>query len=228
MSRAVTLPAPVYDTRAGCPAHHHDTYSAARKAGCVCPKAVTACRRYTKLQENGYLTSPFVDPAGTRRRVQALATMGWSAREVFRRVGWTGAPGHAMHGNRQIRRETAAAVARVYDELWNRPGPDVRVRAYAQRSGWAPPQAWDDDTIDDPQAQPYREGGEDPVDEVAIALVHAGTLAFGALTKAEQVELFRRYRHTDGRGSLCGRWNISTATFRRLERAAGVGQEQAA
>ena len=33
------------------------------------------------------------------------------------------------------------------------PGAE-RARSTAKRKGWAPPMAWDDDTIDDPQAKP--------------------------------------------------------------------------
>jgi hypothetical protein len=57
---------------------------------------------------------------------------------------------------------TAMAVAAAYDRLWNQDprqhgvtvGTYKKVRGVARAHGWAPPGAWDDDTIDDPTAHP--------------------------------------------------------------------------
>jgi hypothetical protein len=46
------------------------------------------------------------------------------------------------------------AIARVYDALWNQPGPSDKGRRRAAKLGYAPPVAWDDETIDDPAAVP--------------------------------------------------------------------------
>ena len=54
---------------------------------------------------------------------------------------------------------TATKVARLYEELWDQPGPSTRTRQRAERLKWAPPLAWDDGTgphgIDNPKARPY-------------------------------------------------------------------------
>ena len=74
-----------------------------------------------------------------------------------------------------MRRETHAAVCRLYDELWDKVpvGEDARERSAITRArqaamerGWVPPMHWDDSPgphyIDDPDAQPWRpEGGRD-------------------------------------------------------------------
>jgi len=56
----------------------------------------------------------------------------------------------------------ARAMRALYDELWQAdpadhgasPGGITRARRYAAERRWAPPQAWDDDTIDNPDAFP--------------------------------------------------------------------------
>lgn len=102
-----------------------------------------------------------VDATGTRRRVQALARLGWPARTVG---GLAGVP-HLASVIRQgaVGAGTAAKVRDVYDRLWDKPPPAgtlperramARVRNRAARLGWPAPLAWDDDTIDDPAAAP--------------------------------------------------------------------------
>ncbi|MGO5480449.1 hypothetical protein ACTQVS_09920, partial [Anaerovoracaceae bacterium HCP3S3_H6] len=51
----------------------------------------------------------------------------------------------------------AADVVAFYESVTRlSTGPQsTRVRNYAERQGWAPPAAWDDDTIDDPTATPH-------------------------------------------------------------------------
>jgi lambda repressor-like predicted transcriptional regulator len=99
----------------------------------------------------------YVDATGSRRRLQALAVVGWPTRAV---AGWLG---HADHSTvldvrsgrlRTVRRRTATAIADAYDAHWDEPGPSERTRRHAARSGWLPPMAWDDDLIDDPAHRP--------------------------------------------------------------------------
>lgn len=98
----------------------------------------------------------YIDATGTRRRLQALAVNGWPHRLLAAQLG-ADAKGTLTVQNgttRTVRRATAHAVAALYDELWDQPGPSRRSRTCALRNGWLPPLAWDDDTIDDPQATP--------------------------------------------------------------------------
>lgn len=96
-----------------------------------------------------------IDSIGARRRVHALAWMAWPAAEVAARAGTTVGslqstivPGHRISVALHMR------LAAVYDELSEIPGPSPRVAARARTRGFAPPAAWDDDTIDDPSASP--------------------------------------------------------------------------
>src|SRR5512146_272232 len=113
-------------------------------------------------------TAP-VDATGPRRRLQALATAGWSANRLADLLG-----AERTHVARVVRGEkrrvtaaTARAVRGLYDELWDRPPPEgdrwekvaaARTRNHARRSGWVPAGAWDDGPgphcIDDPAAKP--------------------------------------------------------------------------
>ncbi|WP_152185110.1 helix-turn-helix domain containing protein [Segeticoccus rhizosphaerae] len=108
----------------------------------------------------------FIDGTGTRRRLQALTAIGWSQSELGRRLGIERGNMYALiHGTRRthVTVATARKVAMLYDQLWNKP-PQPRekfakiaranaLRA-ARRNGWVGPLAWDDDTIDDPNATP--------------------------------------------------------------------------
>lgn len=106
-----------------------------------------------------------VDGTGTRRRLQALATLGWSINALARATSLDRqCLDNALHGRGQTMMGTRRAVAAIYEQLWNTPAPTStkgervaagRTRARARREDWAPPMAWDDETIDDPGATPF-------------------------------------------------------------------------
>lgn len=101
---------------------------------------------------------------GTRRRLQALMTLGWSQAELARRLDMR--PSNLaplLHGRRQTVSRTADLVIVLYGRMWNCMPPTTtssqragaaRSRGYADQHRWAPPMAWDDDDIDDPAAAP--------------------------------------------------------------------------
>ncbi|MEN3123249.1 hypothetical protein [Janibacter sp. LM] len=100
-----------------------------------------------------------IDGTGTRRRLQALVAIGWSMGELARRLDIRPSNiGATIHGHREVTVATATRARDLYDELWDTPAPPsgrhgsvpTRARAYADRMGWVPPLAWDDETIDDP------------------------------------------------------------------------------
>lgn len=100
--------------------------------------------------------SDLVDVTGTQRRLRALATQGWSPTDLGRRAGLNPKVLRAVRAaaTPRILAGTRDAVVTLYDELWDQRGPSTRTSAYAARAGWPPPLAWDDDTIDDPDATP--------------------------------------------------------------------------
>ncbi|MEV6035981.1 hypothetical protein AB0L65_32830 [Nonomuraea sp. NPDC052116] len=96
-----------------------------------------------------------INSTGTRRRVQALAWMGWPASEVARRAGTTANTLQTLIlPTRQISIALARRVAVVYDELCLTPGPSKIAAGKARSLGFVSPMAWDDDTIDDPDTRP--------------------------------------------------------------------------
>lgn len=104
-----------------------------------------------------------VDGTGTRRRLEALIARGWSQSSLARQLGmFPGNFGRTLRSE-AVYASTARAVRELYERLWDTPPPEstrfekgsvARARAYAQRNGFAPPLAWDEETIDDPDATP--------------------------------------------------------------------------
>jgi hypothetical protein len=111
-------------------------------------------------------------------------------------------------------RTTADAITRVYDELsMTVPQDDEagrspragrihdRQRRLAARRGWAPPLAWDDDTIDDPAATPATGARERAWstrhDETVVERILAGEWDLQS-SRPEREEVVARWR-TAGR-----------------------------
>jgi transcriptional regulator with XRE-family HTH domain len=99
-----------------------------------------------------------ITATGTARRIQALSAKGWTQSYVARRLGML--PGNLRMICRKpyVSIATYKAVAQLYNELWNTEGPSDMARSVAARNGWPVPMAWDDETIDDPDAEPYGAG----------------------------------------------------------------------
>lgn len=174
---------------------------AGSRAGCqeqCCAKAINRYHQILKLEHMSGAPSRLVPVTGTRRRVEALQWLGWSAAEISRRLGRN--PTWLTQTTRKhavIRRETAEAVARVYDGLSMRlPNPATqserlsvgRTQALARRRGYAPPLAWDD--IDNDDRPAIGATGNAP-DEAVILRVLAGENL--PTTTAERREIMRRW-----------------------------------
>lgn len=129
-----------------------------------------------------------VDAVGPRRRVQALAALGWSMQQIADQLGMARRQLQAILRGTQVSARTARAVHDVYDRLcWEAPpactrwerSAVTRTKAWARGQDWVPPLAWDDDTIDDPAAVPQlgvsrRPRYAEPVDDVDLAALLAG------------------------------------------------------
>jgi hypothetical protein len=98
----------------------------------------------------------FVPAIGARRRIRALLALGWTHAHITERMTGTGQISHvALHQRGQwISRATHDAIVAAYEELGMTPGPSDLSRRRARARGYAPPLAWDEDGIDDPQAVP--------------------------------------------------------------------------
>ncbi|MEU8469527.1 hypothetical protein AB0F30_16660 [Streptomyces sp. NPDC029006] len=111
-----------------------------------------------------------IDPTGTRRRVEALSVLGWSRAWMARQIGMGEVAFKKAVRKERVTARLARQVAGLYDAWWNHDPAEhgvsanaaARVRADAFRSGYHGPLAWDDDTIDDPQAMPVTDS-EEPI-----------------------------------------------------------------
>jgi hypothetical protein len=90
----------------------------------------------------------FVPVIGTRRRIEALQALGWSRRELSRRLGHHQDYLTKAIGRSTVLEGTADKVRALYDELCMTPAPASNVSTRARANGHPPPLAWDD--IDNP------------------------------------------------------------------------------
>lgn len=148
--------------------HEHGTRHAYNRDRCRCDDCTRASAVYAAglkkrkhLQASGILPATHCDGTGARRRLQALAALGWTTVEIGAELGITGEAVQFIRDvdSHRMYRATADRIAAVYDRLSMRVPPKwtryrTRVQTLALRRGWAPPLAWDDDEIDDPGARP--------------------------------------------------------------------------
>ncbi|MEV4438216.1 helix-turn-helix domain-containing protein [Streptomyces sp. NPDC049577] len=103
-----------------------------------------------------------IEATGTRRRIQALVARGWTHRALAPHLGVNELYVGDLAQQPAVTARLARKVVEVYDLLWDADPLEHgvsqwsvnRSRALAERRGWAPPMAWDDDRLDDPAARP--------------------------------------------------------------------------
>ncbi|MEV5915782.1 hypothetical protein AB0M00_43730 [Streptomyces chartreusis] len=109
-----------------------------------------------------------IDPTGTLRRVHALETLGFSKRWMAGRIGYLPQNLKTCLRSSTVSARLARRVAGLYDQFWM-DTPEShgvqkhvadRVRRHAASQGYHGPLAWDDDTIDDPGAEPVTDAVE--------------------------------------------------------------------
>jgi hypothetical protein len=101
-----------------------------------------------------------VSSIGTRRRLRALAAIGWTFGEIGTELGgWNHTTVQKLASERsdQCWLSTVQAVRGVYDRLSMTPGCSAYARNRAARQGWLPPLAWDDEMIEDPDYVPLEQ-----------------------------------------------------------------------
>lgn len=101
----------------------------------------------------------YVPSVGAYRRIQALLAIGWTHADITARSGvsTTYILSRALRSDRPgrwVASSTHWAIARAFDEMSMTPGPSSRGAQVARSRGYAPPLAWDEETIDDPHAKP--------------------------------------------------------------------------
>lgn len=120
----------------------------------------TTLEKVLAVQPEPPAPGKFVDATGTTRRVQALRAAGYSPASIAKSFGFAETRVRQLSSGDQptVRQRIADKVATAYTEILKLPVPSgagaTMARNYATAHNWAPPGAWDDDTIDDPNAQP--------------------------------------------------------------------------
>lgn len=98
---------------------------------------------------------------GTTRRIQALVRIGWPAADLAVRLQVHRRRVDQILNADRVTAKSARIIKQLYEELWNEDplshGVPVHSKARAisraEANDWPPPAAWDDDEIDDPNAQ---------------------------------------------------------------------------
>ena len=203
-----------------CTSNRHGTYSAYRK-GCRCPHALADHRRYQRRWRAGHTLNAYTDGTGTRRRLQALAVLGWRWQDIGDRIGtgWRAVQHLAIEDRGLIHVNNARRVAAVYRELCDRRGPSGISARRSAAKGWHGPLAWHD--IDDPACEPDTTDPDAPViDEWAVTEALAGRLTADRLGEVDLIEAMRRLLAdglTDGQARY--RLRLTNAHARRLIKA---------
>jgi hypothetical protein len=169
-------------------------------AGCREDCCRNAKARYDKTghHERSHGIRRSVDSTGFRRRVRALQAIGWSINQIAIRLGVPrGALSAKLVNGTRVYKATNERMIAVYDELSMTAGPEIRSVRAAAKHGWAPPLAWDEGAIDDPDAEPNRGSGikrSDTLDEVVVEVALSGRRVNA--TKAERLETILRWRES--------------------------------
>lgn len=166
---------------------------------------------YERLRDQAAGRPRHVPVEPTRRKVQALCALGWSATDVARALGITQqSMSKILNRPDRIRRSTAERVDRVYTAWEMRIPPETtwtkRNRTNALKRGWLPPLAWEDieQGIVAETEKPRERPRPDRLDEEEVAAVLGGDWRRKGLSKAEKTEVVRRWL-ASGRSeaSLC-------------------------
>lgn len=99
-----------------------------------------------------------IPAVGSIRRMQALMAAGYTVQFLAARLtGWdTDVHRLIREEQKLITAARARRIAELFSELQLQPGSSDQAREFAAARRWALPLEWDEDTIDDPEAEPVR------------------------------------------------------------------------
>jgi hypothetical protein len=124
----------------------------------------------------GQPTQGQIGATGTRRRLRALARMGYGLQTLSATAGVQFSTlAMVRNNNERVSAKIAAAVRETYDRLHMTPGTDRQAACQAAEKGWPPPLAWDDiDTDAHPSRYTEPNGRKGYVDHAAVERRLAG------------------------------------------------------
>lgn len=152
--------------------------------------------------------------AGTRRRLEGLAVLGWTTSAIASEIGCSPQCVQYFRKSPRVTYETHVAVAASFDRLGHDGGSE-RTKMWAAAHGFVHPLLWDD--IDDPFAEPLKLGrdtGPQPVDDVVVQ-----RLVSGRVTEATVAERRAAFARLDAQGLSCQQIaSILRTTVRTIDR----------
>ncbi|NNM46948.1 helix-turn-helix domain-containing protein [Knoellia koreensis] len=169
-----------------------------------------------------------VPSIGATRRVQALMAIGWPKADLEA----AGVPSAQLvtRARDLVSAEGWRQTRDVYDRLSMTPGPSQKCRDRARARGYAPPLAWEEDTLDDPRGTPQVDSSTPaPVDVVAVDRVVASARAgLGCdtslrLTRQEYLAATRELAaHGASDAEISEAFGVSSRTVLRLRHRNGI------
>lgn len=109
------------------------------------------------VQPDNAADRAYIPSLGTTRRLQALVAIGYNLGMLSELCGRDQKALGALANGKQLRVTAAFArdVRGVFDRVQLSDGGCALSKARAVKRGWVPPLAWDECTIDDPDARPF-------------------------------------------------------------------------
>lgn len=140
------------------PEHRHGlTLTCYTAHACRCPECRHTHADYLRQGRAIQGANVYVSATGARRRLQALAIIGYSTPRIGAATGLGQNILHYIRNGTQKRctAATAKRIAHVYRDIMTEPAPRTRhtraIIARAHRAGWRGPMYWDDiDTQETP------------------------------------------------------------------------------
>lgn len=200
-----------------CLSKKHGTHHAHRRYGCRCRATLeymAAYQNQRRAERRATGASRVVDATATHRRIRALFAAGWTGEELSRRLGYD-RPWAVRDflSSGKVLRSTAEKIEALFGELEAKPGPSRLNQMRSTHKGWAPPLAWDEDTIADPTAAPEgltrstrKNFSAETVWEYTLTresgLTHAQTLRELGISEDAWQQAARRTGFSTGKGPL--------------------------
>lgn len=176
-----------------------------------------------RIDVHRLLPHTIVDSTRARRLLQALVVAGWPLPLLAQRFGTDRQNFRKYFFAERYTAGVQARILDLFETCWREGPPAIskqsRTRAaqLARRHGWVGVGAWDDDTIDDPNAEPNLRGeAESTVDPVRVRRVLDGHEKFTVLSPSERVEMIREWVAEGGsKTAFEVKFNVSTTTSKK-------------
>jgi transcriptional regulator with XRE-family HTH domain len=158
-----------------------------------------------------------VPSLGAVRRVRALYALGHFNHVIASEAGISKDAVCALTAAAwpTVKVEVDSGVRKAYDRLSMSTGTSGKTLAWAKRHGWVSPLAWDDDTIDDPNAVPQTDAPEPIATEgenVADRWIHGESVVLGSEDRKQVLQhLMEWTSHTPQ--EIAGQLEISLHTL---------------